>query len=126
MLNKGDWNFENQAAGPVDARTVQIELEEIERQMEAQSVDNQSLSGQLEVITDVLSTAEKQLWSEPVELHLDRMNIKRDAQFPDVRRISFGELHNARGESQTVLLIALKPGELPRRDKSFANAERFI
>ena len=126
VLKKGDWNFENQAAGPVDARTVQIELEEIERQMEAQSVDNQSLSGQLEVITDVLSTAEKQLWSEPVELHLDRMNIKRDAQFPDVRRISFGELHNARGESQTVLLIALKPGELPRRDKSFANAERFI
>ena len=126
VLKKGGWNFENQAEGPTDPGAVQTELAEIERQMAALPVDDQSLGGQLDVICDVLATAEKQLWSESVELHLDRMNIKRDARFPDVRRISFNELHNARGESQTVLLVSLKPGELPRRDKSFANAERFI
>ncbi|MFZ4479860.1 MAG: hypothetical protein ACOYNZ_08220 [Rhodoferax sp.] len=126
VLKKGGWNFEDRPSGPIDARAVQLELEEIEKQMESLSVDDRTLSGQLDVVTDLLSNAEKQLWAEPVELHLDRMNIKRDASYPDVRRISLPELHNARGENMALLLVSVNPRELPQRDKSFANADRLL
>ena len=126
VLKKGGWNFEDRPAGHIDALAVQKELDEIETQMDTLSVDDRTLSGQLDVVTDLLSDAEKQLWAEPVELHLDRMNIKRDAQYPDARRIGFNELHNARGESLAMLFVSLNLRELPQRDKTFANAERLI
>jgi len=126
VLNKGGWNFEDRPAGHIDALAVQKELDEIEMQMDTLSVDDRTLGGQLDVVADLLSDAERQLWAEPVELYLDRMNIRRDAQYPDARPIRFNELHNARGESLAVLLLSLDLRELPQIDKSFANADRFL
>ena len=126
VLQKSGWSFDSQTGEAGGADVLQAELDDIEGQLAAFAVDERTLAGQIDVISDVLLTAEKQFWVEPVDLHLDRMNIKRDAQNPDARPSSFHELHNARGESMVMLLVTLNPGELPPRAKFLANANQLI
>jgi len=75
---------------------------------------------------DLLAEAGKHFWAEPVELHLDRMNVKREAENPDARLIRFSELHNARGQRMAMLLISMNPAELPQRKAFMANADRLM
>lgn len=126
VLEKGGWSFEDQGGKHIDVRSVQTELEAIEGQLAALSVDDRTLSGQLDMVTDLLSDAEKQLWAEPVDFHVDSMNIKRDAQDPHARPIHFNELHNTRGESLAILFVSLDPRELPQGDAFLAGADRLL
>ena len=126
VLQKSGWSFESQTGEAGNADALQAELDKIEEQLAAFSVDERTLSGQIDIISEVLLTAEKQFWVEPVDLHLDRMNIKRDAENPDARPSSFHELHNARGERMVMVIVSLKPGELPQRAKFLANANQLI
>lgn len=128
LLQRSGWSFESQADAPVNpnANGLQSELEEIEAKLAGISVDEKTLSGQLDIVCAVLSDPQKQFWAEPVNLALDRMNVKRDPQNPDARPISFHELHNARGQRLTMLLVSINPGELPAPQGFFANASRFL
>ena len=128
LLQRSGWSFESQTDAPVNANDtgLQNELEEIEAKLAAFSVDEKTLSGQLDIVSAVLSDPKKQFWAEPVDLLLDRMNVKRDPQSLDARPISFHELHNARGQRLTMLLVSISPGELPAPKGFFANVGRFL
>lgn len=126
MLQRGGWSFDNQGGTPPDHGKVQGELDAIEAQLEALPVDDHTLDGQLGIVTDLLAEAGKHFWAEPVELHLDRMNVKREAENPDARLIRFSELHNARGQRMAMLLISMNPAELPQRKAFMANADRLM
>ena len=126
VLQKSGWNFDNPEGEQGDPAQLQQALDDIEGQLNALSVDDRTLLGQLEIVTDVLANAEKHLWSEGVELHVDKMNIRREAASPDANQLCFNELHNARGQKMAMLLVSLNPEELPQRQSFAANAKRAL
>lgn len=125
-LNRGGWSFDDQAKEGSDPAALQAELDDIERQLAGSGKDVGALDGELDILVETLAGADKQLWVEAVELHLDRMNVKRAATDESVSMLRFGELHNARGQSLIMLLVALKPDELPRRGSFSENVARAL
>jgi len=125
-LQKGGWSFESQGGERTDPVKLQGDLDEIEGQLAALSVDDHTLSGQLDIVIELLAGAEKHFWADAIDFHVDRMNIKREAQVADAMRISFSELHNARGQTLVMLLVSISPGELPQRKAFSATADRLL
>jgi len=126
ILQKGGWSFAGNADEQPDPAALQGEFEAVEAQLAGLGVDDRTLSGQLDILADVLSDAEQHFWTEAVDLHLDRMNVKRNAQHQDARQISFCELHNARGDSMAMFLVALDLGELPQRADFAVSPDRLM
>lgn len=125
-LQHGGWSFEEAGGDRPEPAAVQAELDDIEGQLNALGLDDRSLSGHLDIVTGLLEEAERQLWAEDIVLHLDRMNIQRDAHDASAREIRFQELHNARGRRLVMLLLVVDPGELPRREDAVSAAERYL
>jgi hypothetical protein len=80
----------------------------------------------LDIVTDVLGHAEQQLWGEDLVMHLDRMNIQRDAQQASAQQIVLPELHNVHGHHLVMLMISLAPAELPQREDFSTAAARYL
>jgi hypothetical protein len=125
-LEQGGWSFDPPDAVTPQPAALQTELEETERQLAALGADDRTLHAHLDITAAVLADAERQLWSETVELHLDRMNIQRDAQDDAARQVSLQELHTARGHRLVMLLIGIALDGLPRREDFFAAAQRVL
>lgn len=125
-LQQGGWSFEDTGGAKLEPASLQAELDDIEAQMSALGVDDRALSAHLDIVADMLAQAERQFWVEDIVLHLDRMNIQRDAQNASVRQIHLQELHNARGRRLVMLLVAVDPGELPQRVDVITAAERYL
>lgn len=126
VLQRSDWSFDENHGEQASPASLQAELEQIEGQLAELKIDENSFAGQLEIIAELMASAEQQLWIEPVEFNLDRLNIKRGADNPDGKHMRFTQLHNARGETLTLLLVSLDPSELPQRAKLSASADRIL
>ena len=125
-LQRGGWSFDDTGGERSDPAAVQAELDDIETQLSALGLDDRALSAHLAIVTELLLDAERQLWGEEIVLHLDRMNIQRDALDTSAREIRFQELHNARGRRLVMLLVEIDPGELPQRVDAVTAAERYL
>jgi hypothetical protein len=125
-LERGGWNFDEAGPEAVDHARLQADLEEVEAQLATLGVDQHALNAHLEIAAGVLADAEQHLWSENIDLCLDRMNIVSDTQNASARSVSFQELHNTRGNRVVMLLLAISPGELPRKEDFFSAAERYL
>ena len=126
VLKRGGWTFEAVEGAPPDPKVLLDELQEIETELTKLGTDSGDLQARLGMVADVLGHAEQQLWAEDIVLHLDRMNIQRDAQDESAQPIALQELHNARGSRLALLLVSLAPGELPQREDFIAAAERYL
>ena len=126
VLKRGGWTFETVEGVPPDPKVLMAELQEIETELTNLGTDSGDLNARLGMVADVLGHAEQQLWAENIVLHLDRMNIQRDAQDESVQPIVLQELHNARGVRVALLLVSLAPGELPQREDFITAAERYL
>ncbi len=126
-LQRGGGSFERQEAGAsADPAKLAAELEEIEGQLAALGTDANLLDAHLDIVVDVLSQCDKQVWVEDTVMTLDRMNIKRDARDTSARSIALQELNNPHGHRAAVLFVSLDPSELPRREDFFAVAQRYL
>ena len=126
VLQKGGWSFDDQASEHAEPGALQRELDDIEGQLAALNIDDTTLGWQLDTLSKVLQGAEQQFWADNIDLYLDRMNIQRQPGAADAQRVNFTELHDALGRNLVMLLVSIKPGELPKR-KSFAeNADRCL
>lgn len=126
VLKCGGWSFEAVEGAPPEHEALINELQEIETELKKLGTDANALQGRLDIVADLLSHAEQQLWAEEFVIHLDNMNIRRDAQDASAQRITLRELHNARGSSLALLLVSLAPGELPRRENVMSAAARYL
>jgi len=126
VLKRGGWSFEAAEGAPPEHASLIAELQEIEKDLAKMGTDANALQGRLDNISDLLGHAEKQLWADESVIHLDNMNIRRDAQDESAQRIALWELHNARGASLAMLLVTLAPGELPRRENALSAAARYL
>jgi hypothetical protein len=125
-LKRGGWSFEAVEGAPPEHEVLIAELQEIETALTKLGTDAGALQGRLDIVADLLGHAEQQLWAEDFVIHLDNMNIRRDAQDASAQRIALQELHNARGASLAMLLVTLAPGELPRRENALSAAARYL
>jgi hypothetical protein len=125
-LKRGGWSFDADEGERSEPATLLAELQEIETELASPDTDKGVLQTHLDIVVDLLEEAEQQLWVENLILHLDRMNIKRDAQDVLARGIPLQELHNARGQHAVLLMISLVPAELPAREDFITAAERYL
>ena len=126
VLKRGGWSLEAVEATPSEHAALIGELQEIETALAKLGTDANALQQRLDIVADLLGHAEQQLWAGDSVIHLDNMNIRRDAQDASAQRISLRELHNARGASLAMLLVTLAPGELPRRESVLSAAARYL
>ena len=125
-LERSGWSFEAQEGARPEPEALTAELQEIESELEKSGAESGVLQARLDTVVDVLGHAEQQLWGRDLVMHLDRMNIQRDAQNASAQRIVLQELENARGRQLVMLLVSLAPGELPRREDFMTAAARYL
>jgi hypothetical protein len=125
-LKLGGWSFEAVEGAPSEHKVLIAELQEIETALTKLGTDAGALQERLDIVADLLGHAEQQLWAEEFVMHLDNMNIRRDAQDASAQRITLQELHNARGTRLVMLLVSLAPGELPQRENAISAAQRYL
>lgn len=126
-LEQSGWDFNEVGENPQrQAPALLAELEAIEDEFAKLGADSDVLQAHLQIVADHLGTAEQQLWSESVDLRLDRMNIQRTAKDTSARNIVMQELHNAAGRRLIALLVSVAPDELPKRESLFATAGRYL
>ena len=126
VLKRGGWSFDAAEGKPPEHQVLIAELQEIETALSKLGADKSALQARLHIVADLLSHAEQQLRAEEFVIHLDNMNIRRDAQDASAQRITLRELHNAHGASLALLLVSLAPGELPRRENVMSAAARYL
>ena len=125
-LKRSGWSFEAQQDARPEPEALSAELQAIESELESLGADSEVLQTRLDAVVDVLGHAEQQLWGGELVMHLDRMNIQRDAQHASAQRIVLQELHQARGHHLVMLLLSLLTGELPEREDFSTTAARYL
>jgi hypothetical protein len=125
-LERSGWSFEAGEAAPPEPASLQAELADIEIELERLGSDAGVLNTHLDIVVDQLAQADQLLQRETLHLRLDSMNIQRDAQDGAGRDIVMPEIHNARGQRSVLLLISVKPGELPPQENRLATAYRYL
>jgi hypothetical protein len=125
-LLRGGWSFESGPDVQEDAAELTAELDAITGQLEALGAEGGLLRAHLEIVTEVLSKAEHQLWGEDITLCLDAMNVVRPIQDPSARQIALRALYNARGRQAVLLPLSFSPSELPAREDFLTAAQRIL
>jgi hypothetical protein len=125
-LKCGGCNFDTADGPQPEHKELAAELQQIETELNKLGTDTGALQGRLEIVADLLGHAEQQLWTEDFVIHLDSMNIRRDAQDTSAQRIELKELHDSRESCQVMLLVSLAPGELPQRENPISAAGRYL
>ena len=111
LLQRGEWGFHAfDKDEPVDAASMEKELNKIEADLQELGGDDNMLTTYLDVLTNVLSRPEEHLWLRKETLTLDRMGIKRDEVTDSAKKVSLEVICNDEGRSLVVTLVSLKAG----------------
>jgi hypothetical protein len=125
-MKRGTLSFDRPDPGEPDAAGLQTEFDAVSRQLQALGANAGLLNAHLEVVAERLAEAERQVWSEEIELCLGPMNIRHEPGHPSGRVVLLHELHTARGARAVVLPVAIDPRELPRQEDFVAAAQRYL
>jgi hypothetical protein len=110
MLEGSGWGFSDPAREePPQLDEVHRQLDELEKQLLEFGGDDRYIEKHLEILTEVLTSADHQLWSEPLSLIVDRMGIKRSTTADDAPELHLTEVHNAAGRHLVVRLVKIPP-----------------
>lgn len=123
LLRRSGMGFEQTAD---ELARVETELAEIDAQLQALNPEGNALESQLAIAAEVLGDAARQLWEEHLEIHLDRMNIRRNPNEEGARRLALDEIGNADGRRLTAMLLTLPLRELPPRRTLKAGMEQSL
>lgn len=125
-MKRGTLSFDRPEPDEPDAAGIQTEFDAVSRQLQALGADAGLLKAHLEVVAERLAEAERQVWSEDIELCLGPMNILRDPDDPSARVMVLHELQTARGARAVVLPVAIDPRDLPRQEDFVSAAQRYL
>jgi len=128
-LSSGQWGFgggTNEAAGesPPDPRALQQRIKEIDAQLSTQSTG--LLKAHLDILVDVLSGAEQNLYGEPSPLCIDRQGVKQSQPSSQAPQITLSMLHNSAGRSLAIRLVTIARADLPAPPDFLREAQRFL
>ena len=126
-LDHGSWSFEKtRSLTQTDATSLESELEEIEKQLRALGSSDRTLASHLDIDGRVLSQAEQHLWKEDMVLHLDQMNIERDANHGSARELRFQLLRNSQGARLIALPVLIPVDKLPKTGNYISEAKKYL
>jgi hypothetical protein len=110
FLQRGRWGFGGfgREVTP-QAAELQQKLDEIQIQLSEVGGDDRYLEKNLEILVDVLGNAEKQIWTQPLALIVDRMGIRRNKASADAPELMLTEIHNNVGRRLVVRLVMVPP-----------------
>jgi hypothetical protein len=124
-LQGAGWSFSNGSSGaPADASALEGEIARIGEELEALGPDAVTLDAHLDMLAETLAAPGKRLWFERRSLVLDHRNVLRAQPDSVARELHLRELHDGRGARLVSMLVAIRPGLLPRPD-FFAAAKRY-
>jgi hypothetical protein len=125
-LASGRWTFDASGGGEtVDPTTLQRQLEGIESQLAAGGGSG-LLPTRLEILTDVLAQADRNLWSAPHALIVDRMGVKQAQASELAPEVQLTVLHNAAGQKLVARLVHIDRATLPEPRDLLREAERYL
>ncbi len=113
MLENSNWGFSAPGNEMPPLDEVHRQLDEIETQLLEFGGDDRYIEKHLEIVTDVLTSAEHQLWAQPLTLIVDRMGIQRRTAADDAPELVLTELHNAAGRRLVARMVCIPPGHAP-------------
>lgn len=97
MLERSGWGFSDLDKSSSQDAELHRQLDAIEKQLLEVGGDDAYIERDLEILIDVLSNAEHQLWVDSLTLIVDRMGIRRNKVSADAPELVLRELHNAAG-----------------------------
>jgi len=109
MLEGRRWGFNESSRETPPIDEVHQQLDDIEAQLLDFGGDDRYIEKHLEIVTDVLANAERELWVQPLPLIVDRMGIKRQVATADAPELTLTELHNAAGQRLIARLVQIPP-----------------
>lgn len=126
-FRSGRWDFDETRGRAVpDVAALETQLGEIEVQLQGLGADAGVLQFHLDILSEVLSQAEQELWARPVSLILDSMNIKRDHARGNAHEVALQELHSASGRTAILLPVVVPRSELLTRPDLITEAQRYL
>jgi len=108
------WGFCDQSEATLQEDELHRQLDDIEKQLHEVGGDDAYIERDLEILIDVLSHAEHQLWVDSLTLIVDRMGIRRSTASADAPELVLRELHNAAG-LQLIARMVMVPSEVGRQ-----------
>jgi hypothetical protein len=108
-LECAGWGFCDPSAPSVQDDELHRQLDDIEKQLLEVGGDDAYIEKDLEILIDVLSNAEHQLWVDTLTLIVDRMGIRRNAASADAPELTLRELHNAAGLQLIARMVMVPP-----------------
>jgi hypothetical protein len=109
MLESSSWGFSDSVVEKPPLEDVHRQLDDIETQLLDFGGDDRYIEKHLEILTDVLANAERELWAQPLSLTVDRMGIKRNVASADAPELVLTELHNTAGQRLVARLVKVPP-----------------
>jgi len=127
-LAAGNWGFFDESGNdmPADPQTLQSRLEEIESQLSAPRSGNGLLNANLDIVMDVLTHAEDNLWSASLSLIVDRMGVKQTQATALAPEINVTTLQDSAGRSLIARLVRIDRNALPAERDLLREAERYL
>jgi hypothetical protein len=112
-LERTGWGF-NEPDSSFQEVELQQRLDDIGIQLRKVGGDDAYIEKDLEILADVLSNAERQLWVDSLTLIVDSMGIKRSTVSTDAPKLVLRELHNAAG-LELIARMVMVPPEIGRQ-----------
>lgn len=125
-LERGGWGFKLAEGEQPNLAALMADLDEITAHLHALGPDQAILETHLGILIEVLGNAEHQLWSEPITLLLDAMNIVRDEHDASARRIELMELLGGKGQRLVMLPLVIAPDQLPAQVDFLTAVQRYL
>jgi hypothetical protein len=126
-LAAGHWSFHQcSGASPPHPHALQRQLDEIESQLTALGAGSGLLKAHLDIVVDVLTQAEHNLWATRGALAVDRMGIKQKRASARAPEISLRVLHSAAGDPLVARLVGIARAELPPPRDLLSEAQRYL
>ena len=109
VLEQTGWGFSAPSESSLQVAELHRQLDNIEKQLLEVGGDDAYIEKDLEILIDVLSSAEHQLWVDSLILIVDRMGIKRNKASDDAPELVLRELHNAAGLQLIARMVMVPP-----------------
>lgn len=122
-----DWGFDEPGkTSPADLQALQRQLEELESHLQTLGAGADLLQEHLDVVTNVLTHAEHNLWLERATLIVDRMGVKQTQATALVPELTLTVLHNIAGPELVTRLVSVARAELPPPRDFLREARRYL
>lgn len=124
----GHWGFgdgtEGGAGEVPDPLVLQRRITEIDAQLSTHSTG--LLKAHLDILVEVLSGAERNLYGEPMPISIDRQGVKQSQASSQAPQITLSMLHNSAGRRLATRLVAIAREDLPAPPDFLREAQRFL